>query len=99
MPELLAESSEMLELRKCDDNWELRRRLEEKLQGKKVDEPEHSVNALYYYVDKYCAYHRGLSTSVQSAEKIETAERFDRIPTHVFNMFTSIIEYKFRTRL
>ncbi|KAI0704024.1 hypothetical protein C8Q76DRAFT_697383 [Earliella scabrosa] len=92
MPELLEESSEMLELRKLEDR-DLRRRLRENLQGKKVDEPEHSVEALYGYVYNYCAYHRGLSTSVQSAEMIETAERFDQIPTNLFRAFTSVIYY------
>ncbi|KAI0702224.1 hypothetical protein C8Q76DRAFT_802514 [Earliella scabrosa] len=86
MPELLEESSEMLELRKLEHR-DLRGRLEEKLWGKKVDEPRHSVYALCSYVVNYCAYHRGLSTSVQSAEMIETAERFDRIPTNVFHAF------------
>ncbi|KAI0702222.1 hypothetical protein C8Q76DRAFT_697939 [Earliella scabrosa] len=86
MPELLEESSEMLELRKLEDEdlWD---RLEEKLRGKKVAEPEHSVDALCFYVRAYCAYHRGLSTSVQSAEMIETAERFDQIPIDVFKAF------------
>ena len=88
MPELLEESSEMLELRKHRD---LRRRLREKLQGNKVDEPAHSVNALYYYVDSHCAYHRKLSTTVQSAEMIETAKRFDQIPTDVFRAFALAI--------
>ena len=84
MPELL---EEMLELRRVE-NWDLRNWLRKKLQGKKVDEPEHSVYALYFYVREYWAYHRELSTSVQCAEIIETAERFDRIPTNVFSMFT-----------
>ncbi|KAI0702128.1 hypothetical protein C8Q76DRAFT_697862 [Earliella scabrosa] len=86
MPELLEESSEMLELHKLEDE-DLQDQLRKKLRGKKVDESEHSVRALYWYVDDYCAYHRGLSTSVQSAEMIETAERFDRIPTNVFHAF------------
>ena len=90
MPELLEESSEMLEPRKLED-VDSRRRLRKKLRGKKVDEPEHSVRALALYVEDYCAYHRGLSTSVQSAEMIEMAERFDRIPTNVFSMFCSVI--------
>ena len=94
MPELLEESSEMLELRKLGYE-DLRDRLREKLQGKKVDEPVHSVRALWYYVDNYCAYHRGLSTSVQSAEMIEMAERFDRIPTNVSRMFCSAIHEQF----
>ena len=87
MPELLQESSEMLELRKLEA-LDLLDRLREKLRGKKVDEPVHSVVALSAYVDDYCAYHRELSTSVQSAEMIEMAERFDRIPTNVFRAFT-----------
>ena len=90
MPELLEESFEMLELRKFEYR-SLRDRLREKLRGKKVDEPVHSVNTLYWYVGNYCAYHRGLSTSVQSAEMIETAERFDRIPTDVFKAFIRAI--------
>ena len=90
MPELLEESSEMLELCKLEDKnlWD---RLREKLQGKKVDEPVHYVYALYGYVRNYCAYHRGLSTSVQSAEMIETAERFDQIPTNVFDVFILVV--------
>ncbi|KAI0735234.1 hypothetical protein C8Q76DRAFT_828299 [Earliella scabrosa] len=91
MPELLEESSEMLELRKLGYE-DLRDRLREKLQGKKVDEPVHSVFALYDYVRYCCAYHRGLSASVQSAEMIETVERFDQIPTNVFKAFTWTIE-------
>ena len=90
MPELLEESSEMLELRKLED-WDLRFRLREKLRGKKVDEPQHSVEALFLYVCYHCAHHREVSTSVQSAEMIETAERFDRIPTNVFRAFTLAI--------
>ncbi|KAI0702081.1 hypothetical protein C8Q76DRAFT_697826 [Earliella scabrosa] len=86
MPKLLEESPEMLELRKLED-WDLQHRLRVKLRGKKVDEPGHSVLALFYYVRDYCAYHRGLSTSVQSAEMIEMAERFDQIPTNVFRGF------------
>ncbi|KAI0702230.1 hypothetical protein C8Q76DRAFT_697944 [Earliella scabrosa] len=87
MPELLEENSEMmLELRKSEGG-DLRRRLREKLWGKEVDEPEHSVYALYGYVRNYCAYHRGLSTLVQSAEMIEMAERFDRIPPNPFHVF------------
>ena len=86
MPELLEESSEMLELLGTElEHLDLvRDRLKEKLWGKKVDEP---VNTLFFYVANYCAYHRGLSTSVQSAEMIETAERFDQIPTNVFKGF------------
>ncbi|KAI0702220.1 hypothetical protein C8Q76DRAFT_802509 [Earliella scabrosa] len=90
MPELLEESSEILELRKLVYG-DLLDRLREKLRGKKVDEPKHSVRALALYVYNYCAYHRGLSTSVQSAEMIETAKRFDRIPTNVFKVFTGAI--------
>ena len=91
VPELLEESSEMLELRKLEDD-DLRRRLREKLQGKKVDEPGYSVGALYFYVHSYCAYHRELSTSVQSAEMIETARRLDQIPTEVFNAFILAVD-------
>ncbi|KAI0704030.1 hypothetical protein C8Q76DRAFT_823520 [Earliella scabrosa] len=94
MPELLEESSEMLELRKLEGR-DLLDRLREKLRGKEVDEPEHSVDGLYYYVDSHCAYHRGLSTSVQSAEMIETAERIDQIPTNVFSMFCWAIGDKY----
>ena len=90
MPALLEESSEMLELRKLEDK-DLEDWLREKLRGTKVDEPDHSVFALHFYVANYCAYHRGLSTSVQSAEMIETAERFDRIPTDVFKSFIRAI--------
>ncbi|KAI0702125.1 hypothetical protein C8Q76DRAFT_824890 [Earliella scabrosa] len=94
MPELLEESSEMLELHKLEDE-DLQDQLRKKLRGKKVDESEHSVRALYWYVDDYCAYHRGLSTSVQSAEMIEMAERFDRIPTNVFKVFCWAISQQF----
>ena len=94
MPELLEESSEMLERRKLEDE-DLRDWLRKKLRGKKVDEPVHSVDTLYYYVRDYCAYHRGLSTSVQSVEMIETAERFDRIPTNVFKEFCWAIREQF----
>ena len=95
MPELLEESSEMLELCKRQYRDLLRLRLREKLWGKKVDESKHSVIPLCMYVDKYCAYHRELSTSVQSAEMIETAERFDRIPTNVFKGFCVAIFNQF----
>ncbi|KAI0704010.1 hypothetical protein C8Q76DRAFT_801785 [Earliella scabrosa] len=78
MPELLEESSEMLELRKLEDK-DLRDRLREKLRGKKVDEPEHSVESLCFY----------------SAEMIETAERFDQIPTNVFIMCCLAIHEQF----
>ena len=94
IPELLEESSEMLELRKLEDE-DLEGRLREKLRGKKVDEPGHSVRALFFYVERYRAYHRELSTSVQSAEMIETAERFDQIPTDVFQAFTWAILAQF----
>ncbi|KAI0702121.1 hypothetical protein C8Q76DRAFT_824886 [Earliella scabrosa] len=86
MPELLEESSEMLERRKLRF-MDLGVRLNQKLRGKKVDEPEHSVDTLYFYVRNYCAYHRELSTSVRSAEMIDTAKRFDQIATNVFNVF------------
>ncbi|KAI0704022.1 hypothetical protein C8Q76DRAFT_697381 [Earliella scabrosa] len=86
MPELLEESADMLELCKLEGR-DLRDRLRENLGGKKVDEPEHSVYALVNYVRLDCAYHRGLSTSVQSVEMIETARRFDQIPTNVFRKF------------
>ena len=94
VPELLEESSEMLELRKLEDD-NLRRRLREKLRGKKVDEPEHSARALCFYVGDYCAYHRGPPTSVRSAAMIETAEIFDLIPTNVFKGFCVAIYNQF----
>ena len=90
MPELLEESSEILELRRLKDE-DLQVQLGKKLLGKEVDEPGHSVNALYLYVDDYCAYHRGLATSVHSAEMIETTGKFDRILTNVFSVFIGAI--------
>ncbi|KAI0704020.1 hypothetical protein C8Q76DRAFT_631733, partial [Earliella scabrosa] len=93
MPELLEGSSEMLELHKLEDEDLLWNRLREKLLGKKFDEHSHSVGALVDYVRHYCAYHRELSTSVQSAEMIETAKRFDQIPTNVFMVFTRALYY------
>ncbi|KAI0702079.1 hypothetical protein C8Q76DRAFT_861684 [Earliella scabrosa] len=92
MPELLEKSPEMLELRKLREEY-LRFRLWEKLRGKRVHEPVHSVYALDDYVGSYCAYHQELSTSVhwQSAEMGETARRFDRIPYEVFRAFTRAI--------
>ncbi|KAI0704005.1 hypothetical protein C8Q76DRAFT_683990 [Earliella scabrosa] len=90
MPELLEESSETLELCKLNE-WSLLDRMEEKLREKQVDEPWHSVRAVHIYVDSCCAYHRRLSTSVQSVEMIKTAERFDHIPSDVFRAFTRVI--------
>ncbi|KAI0702233.1 hypothetical protein C8Q76DRAFT_234242 [Earliella scabrosa] len=99
MPELLEDSSELETLELCKLNeWSLLDRMEEKLRGKQVDEPWHSVRAVHIYVDSCCAYHRRLSTSVQSVEMIKTAERLDQIPSDVFSAFTrAIFDNSFRS--
>ena len=55
MPQLLEEGCEAVELAKLA-NRDLHERLQERVRGKRVDEPRHSVFALR------CAYHRELLT-------------------------------------